>query len=146
MATIEPRQHLNALLNDLGLMFGLAGLGLDEDDRCSFAVSPTQAIDLFLDEERGSVLLATIAGPLPPTGRGQILTDMMQANFGWRGTEGATLALGPEDDVLLHRELPLEDGLDLTTFYERLQSFVGVADAWRDYLERREPTDTEITT
>ncbi len=140
---VDPRQHLNALLNDLGLQLGLAGLGLDEDDRCSFAVSPVQAVDLFLDEERKSVLLATIAGPLPEAGRGQILTDIMQANHAWRGTEGATLAVGPEDDVLLHRELPLEEALGLERFYEHLQSFVGVADAWHDYLERRRQADAD---
>jgi hypothetical protein len=82
-------------------------------------------------------------GPLPTIGRGQILTDMLQANFGWRGTEGATLAVGPEDDVLLHRELPLDERLDLSLLYDRLQSFVGVADAWRSYLDRRMPEDDE---
>jgi hypothetical protein len=143
MATVDPRQHLNALLNDLGLMLGLAGMGLDEDDRCSFGIDAVQAVDLFLDEERAAVLLATVVGPLPTIGRGQILTDMLQANFGWRGTEGATLAVGPEDDVLLHRELPLDERLDLSLLYDRLQSFVGVADAWRSYLDRRMPEDDE---
>jgi hypothetical protein len=143
MATVDPRQHLNALLNDLGMMLGLAGMGLDEDDRCSFGIDAVQAVDLFLDEERAAVLLATVVSPLPASGRGQILTDMLQANFAWRGTEGATLAVGPEDDVLLHREVPLDDGLDLSLLYDRLQSFVGVADAWRSYLQRRMPVEDE---
>jgi hypothetical protein len=143
MATIDPRQHLNALLDDLGMMLGIGSLSLDEDDRCAFGLDALQAVDLFLDEERGTVLLATPVERLPPTGRRKVLTDMLQANFLWRGTEGATLALGPEDDVLLHRELPLDEGLDLETLHAALQSFVTVAAAWREYLRRRMPEDAD---
>lgn len=140
MATPDPRQHLNALLDSLGMMIGLSGLALDEDGRCSFGVDVSQALDLFLDEERASVLVATVVAPLPEAGREAILTEMLQANHAWRGTEGATLALGPEDDVLLHRELPLDAALDLAAFHEALRSFLTVNAAWQEYILRRTPT------
>ena len=141
MSTFDCRGNVNALLAGLGRTVGLEDLQLDEDDTCVIGVAGDSPIDLFYSEgeDAASITLATVIGEVAEGDRTALLTESLRANLYWRGTEGATLSLGPEDHLLLHRELPVEAGLDLVKLRSVLDSMIEVARAWQIYLDAHQP-------
>jgi hypothetical protein len=140
MSDFDRRAHVNRLLAELGYVLGdPQGLELDDEDRCVLGAGDAFAIDLFFNRGRGTLLAVTIVGELNLGDRVPFLTELLRANLYWRGTEGATLSLGPEDHVLLHRELPVEASLDLPQLRQALDSLIEVTLAWNRYLQDHQP-------
>ena len=131
---MDPRTRLNGLLDELALLIGTPGLTLNEDGRCVLQFEGYITLDLFLDEPAGLLWVATLLGELPDGEDEDLLRRMLIANLLGLGTGGATLGLGPDGDVMLHRALPLDEGLDLSALQARLVGFVDAADRWRDEL------------
>ena len=95
--------------------------------------------------EREAVVLNGTLGEPPPQGLAPLYRAMLEANFNFAGTSGATLAVNPDSgELTLTRLAPLAI-LDAEGFLSRLEGFVNVLEAWRkivaDYRPD-EPSDT----
>jgi hypothetical protein len=141
MSDFDPRTHVAALLSGLGRVLGQPDIALNEEDRCTVRDGGAVAIEVFFAEGQGlaNLTLASIVGELDQGDRVPFLTELLRANLFWRGTEGATLSLGPDDDVLLHREIPVEESLTMPELRQAMDSLIEVTRAWRIYLEDHQP-------
>jgi len=133
--------QIELLLNGLGTRTGTSNLALNEEGRCVIGESGDHVIDLFFDggEDEAFITIATIINELEHADPTSFLTEALRANFYWRGTQGATLSLGPEDHVLLHRQIPLEENFELQDLIQAIDSFIDVTKAWAVFLERQQP-------
>jgi len=100
----------------------------------------------FIDDEstRSIVLLGEIGAP-PHGDGGRLGSLLMQANYLFRGTNGATFAQNPETGAYaIVRSLPLAP-LDATALADALETFANTLERWRrvaaETLPDGRPTD-----
>lgn len=132
-----------ALLAALGARLGLPGLRADAAGTCVLTIDGALDLRLVLAPGGATLVLFAVLGTLTGTMSGtmtgtvdtpRLAADMLRANYLWRGTDGATLSLDPEDDaVLLARRLPLA-ALDAPGLEDHLERFVRIATTWRARL------------
>lgn len=94
----------------------------------------------FLHDEtaRSLVLLGEIGVP-PPESDGRFNELLMQANFLFRGSDGATFTQNPETkEYALMRSLPLTL-LDASSLADAVQAFANTLERWRRVLSDFRP-------
>jgi Tir chaperone protein (CesT) family len=86
------------------------------------------------DEDLGEVVFFSLLGQPAPERAAEAAQVLLQANYLWLGTGGATLGLHPDSgQVLIAGRTPLE-GLDGAALASLLDSFTDTASFWRRYL------------
>jgi hypothetical protein len=127
---MDARRLVSELLVTLGRDLGLENLTLASDDTLTLRFDERVMALLAVQEQEGTLLLLA---PLPvPDAAG--MRQALLANFLWRETAGATLALEPETGQLaLQQRLPLQ-GLDYPTFSAAIEVFVDMAARQTDAL------------
>lgn len=119
------------------------GVALAARDGAARLLVDGMAVDVLDVAACGAVALRGAVGAPPPQGLAALHRAMLEANFGFAGTGGATLAVNPESgELTLERAAPLA-GLDAEAFLALLERFVNVLEAWRttvaDYRPPAEP-------
>ena len=110
MDRITRKAHADSLITYLGMETGQIDLAFDEQGHCQLGGSEEQSIELWFaeGEDAASIYISTVVGGLNDGDRTFILAEAMRANLYWRGTNGATISLGPEDEIFMHTEIPVE--------------------------------------
>ena len=91
--------------------------------------------------ELGGVVVSADLGLIADDAADAALKDMLEANYAFQGTAGATLAINPATGhaVLRKREWPDESGDEWPL---KLSVFVDKAREWRERLRARPDPDT----
>lgn len=98
-------------------------------------------MEVFLSEIAAldSLALRGSLGEPPPQGLAPLYRAMLEANFCFAETAGATLSVNPENgELTLTRLVPLAR-LDAEGFLSILESFVNVLEAWRTLVADYRP-------
>jgi len=90
-STIPELMH--ARVAALGEAIGLDPLVMDDDDQLGFELGDGLSMQLSSEPEHEAFLLFGVAGALPMPADAGLLIDLLQGNFGWRDTQGATISL-----------------------------------------------------
>ena len=102
------------------------------------------AISVSEIAELDSVVLNGALGEPPPQGLAALYRAMLEANYGFAGTAGATLSVNPANgELTLTRLAPLAL-LDADGFLALLESFVNVLEAWRTLVADYCPAPAEV--
>jgi len=135
------------LIGDVGALLGLPDLAFDADGDCALTIDDTLQVDIsFLDEEDALLLVSPLGSPADPL-PADLAEAMLDANFFWRGTGGATLGLDRETRMaVLVETVPLA-GQHPAALRDRLSDFVTVARDWTDRVAGRTPiAASDVTT
>lgn len=129
---------IDTLLERFGKDTGLGRLTLDDSGSYTFLVDEAKVSFMHI-AEGGTLLLFADVGELPGAGLAGMLLAALRANFLFRGTAGATLAVRPGSPVLfLNRSLKL-DGLSYEEFVQALGDFTNTLSEWRRLLADYRP-------
>lgn len=129
-APTSARDHGCRLLRLFGEAIGIPSLSFDEAGSCCLVFDADILVNIALEERLGRLVLFSYLGNAPDHRQGQALSMLLQGNFFWQGTDGATLAIeGGSRSSVLMRELPL-DRLDAALFQEAVERFVNTAEHW----------------
>lgn len=125
------RSQADALITELGETLGIVGLALDDGGSCTLFIddgavivsighnAAAKTIDLMV------CLDAVEPGSAP-------LNRLLQANFAWRGSLGATFAIEPASGALvLQRRVTAADAGELR---QTLEDLVAAAESWAKQL------------
>ena len=82
-------------------------------------------------------------GDLPDTGRAELLLAVLQANYLFRGTSGATLAVRPDSSILFLNRSLLLDTLSYEDFVQQLCDFTNTLAEWRRLLTDFRPAPSD---
>jgi hypothetical protein len=139
MATFEEVQQV---VRDLGGAYGVTGLDLDENGDCSLLIGGRTAVDLHYDETEGRLVLESLLGDLPGADVLPVLEMLARGNRLGIDTVGGTLALGPNREVVLQRELPHQD-LTLRILEIAVEAQAEAAADWKARLQPAASTPAE---
>lgn len=131
---MAERDQVGLLLRELGQRLGLADLDLDEDGHAALAFDDVLVDFEFDAAQEGRLLLYAYLGEPQGGEPAALLRAMLEANFFWRGTGGATLSLERATGGAV-LALPVAiAGLDYGTFERTLEGFVAAAETWMKRL------------
>ena len=123
------------LLKDFGENVGIPGLALDDSGCCCLSFDDLLVNVEYNDQTRQFFLSAHI-GDLPAEGREALYERLLSANYFFRDTQGATLAIDkPSNRVLLVFQAPAS-ALDATIFSNTVRNFIQTTEQWRDRVAR----------
>lgn len=131
---MATRAQVEESIGTFAETIGLAGLAFDRTDSCSVMIEERIPIDFFFDEAEGRLVLETVLGVLPETGRGTLVAKLARGNTLGIETRGGTLALGPDGEILLMRELR-HAAFDYPMLERALIDQIEAADRWRQEVE-----------
>jgi hypothetical protein len=106
---MATRDQVDVAIKAFAAAARIDGLGLDEHDSCSVMIQDRVQVDFVFDEAGGRLVLESTLGVLPQSGRTDLLLELARGNRLGAATRGGTLAIGPEDEIVLIRQLPHGD-------------------------------------
>ncbi len=120
--------EIEEIIENFGEKFGL-NLELDETRSCNFSVDDIAVTITILDEVDTVALIGDIGSP-PEFDREKLYRLLLEANYLYNATHGATLSLNEDNGhVCLSRYLPAAL-LDPEKLYLEVETFINVADTW----------------
>ena len=120
------------LITSFGEKNGIEGLSAD-DGTLSLDIDG-MTVEIFHNEEDATIFLCSVVGEPPAEGQERFSALLLQANFLFRGTDGATLSQNPDTkEYALVRVLSLPL-LDLDSFSAALEKFVNGVESWKKLL------------
>jgi len=114
-------------VTEAGRELGIEGLDLGEARACDVDCGNGLMLELLADQDAGRLLLSATLGALPQDRREELIALLLDANFFWHGTGGATAALAADDGIVLQRSLPADTSLDGETLAAILELFLTAA-------------------
>ena len=130
--------EIDQLLERFGNDTGLGRLDLDEADTCTFLVDDMK-ISIMSITEGGHLLLFADVGEIPADGRAALSLAALRANYLFRGTAGATLAVRPDSPILLLNQSLRLDTLSYEQFVQALDDFTSTLEEWKRTLADYRP-------
>ena len=124
-------KFIKSLGNALGMRLENAGgaCGIDVD-----------GVKVILHDADDLVLLAAEIGPPPPEdGLETLFRTVLKANWLYRGTGGATLAINPEDGCIWLEKYNFLERLDGEKGVEMITRFADTARTWRGLVAYFKP-------
>ena len=121
------------LIKGLSELFGVE-LELDEDGLCAFAADDL-TITIHDLPEVGLVMLAGDLGEPPPMGLEKLYQAMLEAQYLFRHTHGASFARNPENGRFsLCKPLEISQQ-DVQTFSVETETFVNTVEIWAKIIQ-----------
>lgn len=128
------QNHFNTLLSRVGEAMGVSNLEADADGYCLLRIDDRLELSLEFDEDSQSVILSAACGQLPKPANGQMLMELLAANFYWSGVGGATLSVHePTHTVYLQYRETL-DHLDAPRLQDLLHAMLTNSETWSERL------------
>ena len=128
---MDFKEFIESLSNALGMRLENAGgaCGLDVD-----------GVTVVIHDADDLVLLAAEIGPPPPEeGLETLFSTVLKANWLYRGTGGATLAINPEDGCIWLEKYNFLERLDGAKGVEMVTRFAETAKTWRELVADFKP-------
>lgn len=124
----RPPVRPDDLLNELGCQLGMEGLSFSTDGLCELVFDGgLRTITLH----RGGQWISAVQLEHHPLPRGDATVDLaLKANFLWRATHGATLALDGERR-LWAQVVVEENSANAALLLKNLETLLDLAEAWR---------------
>lgn len=120
------------LFSELGQQIGIETLGFDEEGSCTLAFDD-EIVITFLSSE---TLVYAVCYVGDWDGQAAIAAKLLAANFAWKETQGATLAIEPGSNrIVLCRQWVLAE-LQVGELIEGIEAVVNVAEITRASLEQ----------
>jgi hypothetical protein len=127
---MDYKQEVNDLLKELGKVLDLSSLVLDENNHCLILFDDKIVLNLELQETDGTLVIYSYISIVPFAGKELILEILLEANFFWKISHGATFAIDKQTQTLvLQQKFPLPL-FQPEHFEDHLAVFVDVAEAW----------------
>lgn len=128
------------VVHEFGLRLGMSGLRLDEDGHCQLAFDDLH-VHIQLLEANGQVLCYVPLGRLDAVQHAARAWELLEANYLYRRTHGATLSWDRSSGACLLTLLLDGTRIDTTGFESAMQALVNTADHWTRRLQTTDQPD-----
>ncbi|WP_159911052.1 type III secretion system chaperone [Pantoea sp. 18069] len=132
---------INRLLADFGNALGLDGLSLDESGYCCLSFDQV-VVNIESVGESSLVLLYSSLGALPADAGPEVCRRLLEANYFFQGTAGATIGLDTASGAVAITRVVDAAGMDTLDWEAAIKAFVDAAESCAGLLSA-EPLSTE---
>jgi len=141
------RDQMERLLEDFGKLVEIPELKFDEDGYCCLFFDDI-AINLELDEEENRLYIYSHIGRVPEENKRDFYEMLLKANYFCFETQGGTLGINDDAEVvMLTYHIPFSV-LDLTQFETLFGKFADLAKKWKqkikDFDKKEERQEKQI--
>ncbi|MEE4377567.1 MAG: type III secretion system chaperone [Candidatus Competibacteraceae bacterium] len=138
------KENIHQLVKDLGREMDLPDMTMDENDFVCIFTNDGVVLNLDYHEDEDVLVMYSTVGDVPDDQRLQLYQELLQANFFWESTAGATMCVDhTAERVMLMANITVGD-LDLPKLMTVLDHFIRLSWAWSDRI--RELTGQEAKT
>lgn len=131
------------LMAEFGKKVGLANLVPNEDGLCeldtAFATVNVQNVP-----ETGMVLISGMIRPVGPDPSSAMLRALLEANFAFKKTHGATLSIDPDENVVMLMRYERLADLDCDRFALIVTRFLEAMGEWTKWEEPENPGEYSL--
>jgi len=128
--------HINYLLADFGNALGLEGLSLDESGHCCLSFDDI-VVSIESVGDSSLVLLYSGLGILPADAGREVYIRLLEANYFFHGTAGATIGLDASSrEAVITRVLDAA-GMKVLDWEAALKGFIDAAENCKALLQAR---------
>ncbi len=127
------RDQLNTLLNDFGKNLDISDLSFDENGYCCLILDDF-VINLEVADNGDIIYFYSNVGETPSDNREAFYEMLLQANFLFCQTNGATLGISREANFVLLSYQVNTSGLDLSRFTRIVENFANTVEMWSNKL------------
>lgn len=138
---MTSEEKATALLKEFGALISIGQLSFNEDQNCPLIYNDNIYLSISFDPESDTMVLSAYVAHYPQHNIETVLKTVLEANYFWLGTMGATLAIDSESGRLALMSRIQLDNLDVSTFHMNIQTFVESVEAWMEMISTTE-TDT----
>ncbi|MBP3438568.1 MAG: type III secretion system chaperone [Sutterella sp.] len=130
---MTDREALKTLLSEFGAAMGLPDLTLDENNCCSILAGEDTVIHLQYREAAGDFLFVGPVGVLPEKDEDQsdVLKFLLISNLYGTDTDGGTLSLEPNGNIVLLHRVWDPKGADSARLVHALVAFGELLTLWQ---------------
>ncbi|MDR2812718.1 MAG: type III secretion system chaperone [Puniceicoccales bacterium] len=132
---MDYKKEVNSLLKELGKVLDLSSLELDINNHCLILFDDKIVLNLELQEERGALIVYSYISVVPFTGKELVLEILLEANFFWKASHGATFAIDKQTQTLILQQRFLLPIAKSENFQDELGIFVDVVEAWMKRID-----------
>lgn len=131
----SARSQLNACLKAFGEECDMPTLGTEENGVCMLVFDGQLHINMMVDPLSANLLMWSTLGTLPETGAEAALRALMQANLFWRETDGGTLGLMSDADIVVYAVQRPMQGMDVPLLRAMIETTVLRGEQFRAVLQ-----------
>ena len=121
------------LIAGFAARYDVAGLTVDARELVALGIGELTIYVQYVSEV-ARVLVYADLGAIPEKGAARFERTMLEANYLFRGTSGATLARHPEKGTLFLNWQEGVRALDVESFCALIEKFAGLARTWQELL------------
>ncbi|MDR2807146.1 MAG: type III secretion system chaperone [Puniceicoccales bacterium] len=132
---MDYKNEVNHLLQELAKVLDLSSLTLDSNNHCLILFDDKIVLNLELNEEEGALIVYSYISVVPFMGKELVLEVLLEANFFWKVSNGATFAIDKQTQTLVLQKKFLLPLADSNAFEDDLAVFVDVVDAWMKRID-----------
>jgi hypothetical protein len=132
---MDYKGEVNRLLSELAKVLNLSSLALDTNNHCLILFDDKIVLNLELDEQEGALIIYSYVSVVPFVAKELILEILLEANFFWKVSNGATFSIDKQTQTLILQKkifLPLRES---GRFEDDLALFMDVVDAWMKRID-----------
>ena len=128
-------EQIQLILKEFGEAIGLEGLALDETGYCCLTFDDNIFVSIESDEKENRLLMYSFLGAPKGENVAKVYGEILDGNFFWRHTQGATLSRDPNSEgIVLMDRIELRD-MNYARFEKALENFVNTTESWMRKLE-----------
>jgi hypothetical protein len=132
---MDYKKEVNDLLGELGKVLDLSSLELDVNNHCLILFDDKIVLNLELQEEEGALIIYSYISVVPFAGKELILEILLEANFFWKISHGATFSIDKQTQTLVLQQKFLLPLTRPESFQDELGIFVDVVEAWMKRID-----------
>ena len=121
------------LITQLGATLGIPELALDDESYCCLFFDDL-VLNMEWEAETGILFLYSHCGALPQNPSHGLLTQLLEANFFQRQTNGSTLGIDQESRTIVMCQRLTPQHMDYLQFEQTIETFVHTAQAWTAHI------------
>ena len=131
---MTQQRPIDLILSELGATMGMENLTFDENGGCILQFDETMNVLLLYEGNHEVLYLFSFVGEISEGKESVVMRHLLEANYRWEGSGGATLSLRQdEDNVVLTRRLVVSS-LTRESLEQTLSEFVTALEKWMSYL------------
>lgn len=127
-------ENYRNLIKELANVLGIPEMQADEEGYCFLKVDEKLMLTIFYDENANLLTLYSDIGTYNEDNEKMIFQRLLEANYLWAGTSGATLGINSKNKTIIMAYRETLENLSFQRFFNIIETFLNTAEMLSDKI------------